>query len=68
MNMKEVQHMARTNGVKLRGKTKAVLIREIQRAEGNFDCFGSAVNYCDQSMCCFYADCLNENGQSAPKG
>lgn len=31
MNMKEVQNMARRIGVKPRGKTKAVLIREIQR-------------------------------------
>jgi hypothetical protein len=34
------------------------LIRRIQRAEGNFDCFGTAIDYCDQSQCCFREDCL----------
>ena len=35
-------------------------IRKKQRAEGNFDCFGRAMSgYCDQSGCCYYAECLN---------
>ncbi|MCK8602924.1 hypothetical protein [Desulfoferrobacter suflitae] len=67
MNMKEVQNMARRIGVKPRGKTKAVLIREIQRAEGHFDCFGSAVDYCDQLSCAFYADCLRTNALHSVK-
>jgi len=65
MNMKEVQSIATRIGVKHRGKTKATLIREIQAAEGNFDCFGSAVGYCDQLACAFYNDCLNEAAKSA---
>ena len=68
MIMKEVQEMARRMGVKPRGKTKPVLIREIQRAEGNFDCFGSAVDYCDQSMCSFYEDCLDHHKPQTLKG
>ncbi len=30
------------------GLSKAELIRRIQKAEGNFDCFGTAKAYCDQ--------------------
>lgn len=32
------------------------LIMEIQRMEGNFPCFGTAVDYCDQWKCCFRDD------------
>jgi hypothetical protein len=37
------------------------LIREIQKAEGNFDCFKTASDYCDQWACCFRTDCLGNN-------
>jgi hypothetical protein len=40
------------------GLSKAELIRRIQKAEGNFDCFGTAKDSCDQSQCCFREDCL----------
>jgi hypothetical protein len=40
------------------------LIRQIQRAEGNFDCFGAAKDYCNQFQCCFREDCLKP---SVPK-
>lgn len=68
MNRKEIENKARNLGVKPRGKKKAVLIREIQRAEGNFDCFGSAVDYCDQLSCCFYSDCLGANTSRGAMG
>ncbi len=34
------------------------LIRSIQRAEGNFDCFGTANGYCDQWGCRWRTFCL----------
>lgn len=38
---------------------KVELIRNIQRREGNFDCFAKAYDgYCDQSACLWRADCL----------
>jgi hypothetical protein len=40
------------------GLSKAELIRKIQKAEGNFDCFGTAKAYCDQFECCFREDCF----------
>jgi hypothetical protein len=37
---------------------KAELIRAIQLAECNSDCFGTAEDYCDQLNCLFRKDCL----------
>jgi len=35
-------------------------IRATQRAEGSFDCFGTATdNYCDQGGCLHYAECMS---------
>jgi hypothetical protein len=44
------------------GLSKAELIWRIQKAEGNFDCFGTAKAYCDQFECCFREDCLRPAG------
>jgi len=59
MKMKEVCELAKQLGINSFSKTKADLIREIQLAEGNFDCFGSAKDYCDQHECRFRRLCLN---------
>ena len=62
MKMKEVQAKAKGLGIKNTvGVSKTDLIRRIQRAEGNFDCFGTAKEYCDQFDCCFRKDCLGPN-------
>ena len=58
MTIKELQKMAKGLGLKFAGLRKAGLIREIQKAEGNFDCFGKASEYCDQISCLFREDCL----------
>ena len=59
MKMQEIQMMAKKYGIPSFGKKKANLIREIQIAEGNFDCYGTAFEYCDQLECCFRPICLN---------
>jgi len=59
MKMNEIKMKAKTLGVKVMATTKkADLIRQIQKAERNFDCFGAAKDYCDQLDCCFREDCL----------
>ena len=58
MNFKEIQKMAKKYRIKTEKKNKVELIREIQRAEGNFDCFGTAGDYCDQTECLFRGLCL----------
>jgi hypothetical protein len=57
MKMKEVRALAKEH-VEGFGKTKADLIREIQRAEGNYDCFETATDYCDQTESRFRSMCL----------
>ena len=61
MKMQEVRKKAKALGINSFGKTKVQLIKEIQRAEGNFDCFGTATDYCDQFDCCFRELCLSLN-------
>jgi len=58
MNMQEVAEKAKKVGVKPGKKRKADLIKEIQTAEGNYPCYGSAIDYCDQELCCWRVDCL----------
>ena len=58
MKVKELQKMAKELGVKPAGLRKGELIKSIQRTEGNFDCFGTAMDYCDQVDCLFREDCL----------
>jgi len=39
--------------------TKKELIKQIQRSEGNFPCYGTPTNHgCDQMACCWREDCL----------
>lgn len=58
MKMQDVRKIAKSKGINSFGKSKVALIREIQLAEGNFDCFKTADSYCDQDLCSFRTDCL----------
>lgn len=68
MKMQDVRAMAKSLRINSFGKTKSELIREIQRKEGNFDCYGTAVNSCDQEDCCFYSACLAEQTVDKKRG
>jgi hypothetical protein len=59
MTVKQLQKMATELGIKTVGLKKAEMIKVIQIAEGNFDCFGTATDYCDQQGCLFRKDCLS---------
>ena len=61
MKMNEVRVLAKKLGINSFGKSKMELIREIQRKEGHFDCFGTASAYCDQEKCTFRSACLKED-------
>jgi hypothetical protein len=58
MTVKELQKMTKGFDIRPHDFKKAELIKAIQKAEGNFDCFGTAYNYCDQGNCLFRKDCL----------
>jgi len=62
MELREIREMARAMGIRARGIDKAELVRAMQRAEGNFDCFGSAAEEeCDQEDCMWREDCFAES-------
>jgi hypothetical protein len=59
MQMQEIRALAKANNIKTSKLSKAELIRTIQRQEGNFDCFGSALDgFCDQGNCLWRSDCV----------
>ena len=59
MDIKEIRKIAKNMRVGTKGMRKADLVRAIQRAEGNFDCFGTAVDEeCDQESCLWREDCF----------
>ena len=59
MKLQEIKVIAKTKGIKVGNLKKPDLIHTIQKAEGNFDCFGSASSgYCDQVDCLWRGDCL----------
>lgn len=61
-NMKEIREMARQLGIRSIRMEKAELIRTIQRAEGNYDCYGTATEEeCDQEECLWREDCFRES-------
>jgi len=58
MTLKQVKEIAKDKDVKVGNMKKDDMIRAIQRAEGNFDCFGAAGGMCDQMNCLWRNDCL----------
>lgn len=59
MTLKEVKEMARNFDIKAGKMKKDEIIRAIQRSEGNYDCFGTALSGdCSQEDCLWREDCL----------
>jgi len=66
MKVQEIRSIARARGIKFAKLSKTDLIRTIQRGEGNFPCFGTAVDgLCDQVNCLWREDCLPAEKKSA---
>lgn len=60
MTLKEVKERAKDYNIKAGKMKKDEIVRAIQRAEGNFDCFGKALSGdCSQEDCLWRKDCLN---------
>lgn len=61
MNMKDIKKIAKNVGIKNLNLKKDELIRSIQRAEGNIDCFGTpASERCSQASCLWKEDCMDQ--------
>lgn len=68
MQMQEIKNIAKDNGIKASRLTKLQLVQEIQKHEGNFTCFGSAINgECDQIGCIWRSDCFTEARKAIKK-
>ena len=64
MKMSDIHKIAKDKGVKSFGKSKIVIIREIQEKEGNIQCFATErVNSCNEINCLWRDDCLNYYGR-----
>ena len=58
MKMAEIRTRARSAGIKTARKTKQALIREIQRTEGNRDCYDRGESQvCGQEGCAWRDNC-----------
>ena len=59
MQMQEIRTIAKNYGIKTSRANKVELVRSIQVAEGNFNCFATAENgICDQFACIWRNDCF----------
>jgi len=58
MKIQEIRVRAKTLGINGNRKSKESLIREIQQAEGNRDCFNRGESQtCGQLACAWRSDC-----------
>ena len=68
MQVQEIRDIAKDHGIKTSRMTKLKLVKEIQKHEGNFTCFATAVNgECDQWGCMWRKDCFAEARKVARK-
>lgn len=58
MNMTDIKEMAKQLGIQAGKMKKVDLIRAIQNKEGNFPCFETARDYCNQLACAWRKACL----------
>ena len=54
-----IRDKAKSLGIKTARKKSDDLIKLIQEAEGNFPCFKTASDSCDQTGCLWRSDCLS---------
>lgn len=59
MEISKVHSIANSRGIKTDNLFKHEVIKAIQMAEGNFDCYATASNgECDQEDCLWLGDCF----------
>ncbi len=58
MTIREIRKRAKAAGVTLETTSKAELIRAVQAAEGNPQCFHSGRERCAETGCCWLEDCV----------
>lgn len=67
MKVEQIRTIAKSMGVNPGKLNKAELIKSIQSAEGNVECFSSAVDgECDQVNCLWREDCFDAVRRGVP--
>ena len=62
MNFNEIRKMAMDMDINTHRMKKPDMIRAIQRAENNIECFGTPrVDYCNEEICLWRDDCISKN-------
>ncbi len=65
MKTKKIRQKAAELGLEAGDMKQVDLIRNIQIKEGNFPCFGTGRESCDQINCCWRGDCLSTEQRNA---
>jgi hypothetical protein len=67
MNFNELRKMAKRMGISTCRVKKPDIIRSVQRAESNIQCFGTQrVEYCCEHVCLWRNDCVKLNQDQQP--
>ena len=65
LNFNETRKMAKEMGINSYRLKKPDIIRAIQRAENNIECFGTQrVDDCNEDQCLWRHDCISLNNKS----
>lgn len=66
MKLEQIRSIAKLHSINPGMLSMTQLVRAIQAKEGNFDCFGKAINgECDQFGCSWREDCLTTSRTGA---
>jgi hypothetical protein len=64
MRFDEIRRIAKRRGIRTFGVKKTEIIRSIQMAENNIDCFGTnRVSHCGEEGCLWRNDCMVAEGK-----
>ncbi len=60
VSITEIKKKAKAMGITNSKLEKEELVHAIQESEGNFPCYKTAGDFCDQAGCYWREDCLSE--------
>ncbi len=60
VSITEIKKKAKAMGISNSKLEKQELVHAIQESEGNFPCYKTAGDFCDQTECYWREDCLSE--------
>jgi hypothetical protein len=67
MKTRDIRKRAMEKGINTNSDNKVELVRAIQAAEGNPQCFQTGRATCDQTECCWMEDCVPQQYAQMPQ-